>query len=135
MKRIAIIASAAFALCASMAQAYEPVWFDVAVTTAKTYTVSVPRVTGKVVYAAVANGSQVTGMTNAFSIATVASTGASILTTRTIVASTNVTTATVESTPNVYLNNETVKMTVVNSGTNTASATAKGVLILETYDR
>lgn len=124
----------ALALCASLAQAWEPVWFEMTVTTAKTYTVSVPNVKGKVVYAAVANASTVTGMTNAFSITTAVSNGATIKTARAIVASTNVTTATVESTPNVYLYNETATMTVVNSGTNAAPCTVKGVLLLEKYD-
>ena len=132
MKKIVAIIGLTM-LAAISALAWEPVWMSVNCATGALATFTAERVTGKVVYAGVANTTTAAGQTNTFAIATAPNIGASVGTARTIMASTNVTTSTGEATPNVYLYNETVLMTVTNIGTNVNTTVCKGVLILESY--
>lgn len=132
MKRI-LVSLTALALCAVNALAWEPVWFEGTCATGALTTITVPRVTGKVVYAAIANLTTSTGQTNQCAISTTANTGATVGSARTIVASTNVTTWGPFA-PNTYLYKDTVVMTVTNVGTNVDTTSIKGVLVLEKYD-
>jgi hypothetical protein len=118
------------AMVSISALAYDAVFFSFDLATGTTNSQAVAGVSGKVVKY-IATQASATGATNAISIVTTASTGATIGAARTVVASTNVTTTAAEGEPNVYLYNDTVVMQAIHTGTNTASQAIKGVLILE----